>query len=315
MRQSMLNRFHLGNLISYERTPKGVGNQTMFIKSSSGEYVLKGNPLYRGQLIEEQFYVNRLHKRTRLPVPMPYLIDGSDDIFGWSYAIMPLLPGRHITDPDLAAQLGEEDKKQIAELLAKSLCELHNWKVDHYGELDLNVKGIRSFEISYKIWLYNRIKYWLKDAQQYSVISPADIEWVENVLAASEHVFDCLHTPIFVMGDFKADNILVQRNSDGWQLSGIIDFTTGYFGDGLSDLPKMVILYLDQGETELARRFIDTYFHCCDAREGFLERFRVHMLHQRVLDWGCAYATNRVTWDVSHSFSQWAEKYIESAAI
>jgi len=47
--------------------------------------------------------------------------------------------------------------------------------------------------------------------------------------------------------------------------------------------------------------------------KGFKERFKVHMLHQRILDWGCAKAINPVTWDKNLSFSQWAETYTEAA--
>jgi hygromycin-B 7''-O-kinase len=309
--QRMLNRFNLGKLISFQRTSKGVGNQTMFVFSSSGEYVLKGNPLFEGQFIEEKFYVDNLLRRTKLPVPSAYLIDVSEDIFGWNYSVMSRLPGTHINEE---AELSGEDKIQIAELLALSLSELHTWKVDQYGEFDPKNQTVRPFEDSYKSWLYKRIRYWLEDAKKYSVITQRDIEWVENILAASEEVFDDLRSPTFVMGDFKADNILVQHKAHGWKLSGIFDFTTGYFGDGIADLPRMVAMYLDNGEEQLAKQFITAYFTASETTEAFLERFRVHMLHQRVLDWGCAKAINNVTWDKDLSFAQWAQRYTESAA-
>jgi hygromycin-B 7''-O-kinase len=313
--QLMLNRFDLGKLISFEKTQKGVGNQTLFVTSSLGEYVLKGNPLYEGQFIEEKFYVDNLLRRTKLPVPDPYLIDELEDIFGWSYSIMPRFTGRHFNESGFEAELSREDKQQIAELLARSLCEMHQWKAEVYGEFNPKRQNILPFKGPYKTWLYNRIRYWLEDAKKYSVITNGDAGWVENLLADSEEAFDGLHSPNFVMGDFKAENILVQQNSDGWKLSGIFDFTTGYFGDGVADLPRMIAMYLENGEEELAKRFISIYYNHTEAKEAFLERFRVHMLHQRVLDWGCAKAINNVTWDNNLSFSQWAERYTESAAV
>jgi hygromycin-B 7''-O-kinase len=312
--QMMLDRFNLGRLISAETTSKGIGKQTMFVRSSSGKYVLKGNPLFNGQFIEEKFFVDNLLRRTKLPVPNQYLIDESEDIFGWKYSLMSRLPGRHISEQEFAAGLSGEDNKQIAALLARSLSELHSWKVNQYGEFDPNTQNIRPFEWSYKTWLYNRIRFWLEDAKKYSVITLEDTEWVENVLAASEEVFDNLCSPTFVMGDFKPDNLLVQHKTNGWHLSGIFDFTTGYFADGIADLPKMIAMHLDNGEEELAKQFINVYFNLFESKETFLERFRVHMLHQRVLDWGCAYAIKKVTWDKELSFSKWAERFIESAA-
>ncbi len=91
----MLDRLGLGQLRSAAKTAKGVGNQTMFVTSSAGDFVLKGNPLYAGQFSEEQFCVDQLQARTGMPVPSPYLVDEGTDIVGWPYAVMPRLAGRH----------------------------------------------------------------------------------------------------------------------------------------------------------------------------------------------------------------------------
>lgn len=313
--QQMLDRFNLGKLISFTKTSKGVGNQTMFVNSSSGEYVLKGNPLYESQFIEEKFYIDHLHEITKLPVPFPYRLDEQDDIFGWNYAVMPRLPGRHFNDPDFQVKLNVDDKKRIAELLVECLCELHHWTAEFYGEFDPTYQHhIRPFEGSYKAWLFHRIRYWLADAKKYSEITARDVAWVEDLLLRSEEAFHNLRSSSFVMGDFKADNILIRKTSKGWKLSGIFDFTTGYFGDGVADLPRIVAMYQENGDEEVSRHFISEYFNRAANQEGFKERFKVHMLHQRILDWGCAKAINDVTWDDNLSFSQWAEAYTEAAA-
>lgn len=312
---SMLNRFNLGTLISVQKTSKGVGNQTLFVDTDSGRYVLKGNPLYTEQLIEEKFYVEHLLKYTSLPVSSPYLVDESVDIFGWSYAIMPRLEGVHMNDPFYRAELSGADRREIASMSAMILNEMHTWKVEQYGELDPMTGTIRPFEGSYKKWLYNRIGFWLEDAKQYSVISPSDMKWVKEVMSDSEEAFDRLCTPTFVMGDFKADNMLFQYDKTllEWRVSGIFDFTTGYFGDGAADLPKMVIMYLELGEQEAAQHFIETYVQGSADKSFFAERFRVHMLHQCILNWGCAHAIGQVTWDPELPFSEWAKMYVHAA--
>ncbi len=143
------------------------------------------------------------------------------------------------------------------------------------------------------------------------MITSKDIEWVEDLLLSCEEAFDVLNSPTFVMGDFKADNVLVQRLTEDWKLSGIFDFTTGYFGDGIADLPRIVSMYIEDGEEELAKHFITAYFHRIESKKAFKERFKVHMLHQRVLDWGCAKAIDNVTWDHNLSFSEWAQRYTD----
>jgi len=307
--QEMLDRFNLGKLLSFQETSKGVGKQTMFVSSTSGEFVLKGNPLYEGQFIEERFYIENLSKLTSLPLSLPYIVDTQSDIFGWTYAIMPRLPGRHYND--LKETLNPEEKMNIVELLVECLSELHHWKVESYGEFDPKSYTIRSFNGSYKTWIYNRIRYWLRDAEKYSVITSRDVNWVEELLLNCEAAFDALDSPTFVMGDFKTDNMLVQKSSEGWRLSGLFDFTNGYFGDGIADLPKIVTMYQDNGDEILAKHFISEYFNRMENKESFKERFRVHMLHQKVLDWGCAKATGNVTWDENLSFSEWAEMSTE----
>jgi hygromycin-B 7''-O-kinase len=190
---------------------------------------------------------------------------------------MPRLPGRHFNDQELKENINKQDNKQIVELLAKCLSELHLWRVASYGEFDPKNHRICPFDKSYKIWLFDRIRYWLGDAKKYSVITKRDVEWVESLLLNSEEAFDVLQSPTFVMGDFKADNVLYQEN----------------------------------GEEILARHFISEYFNLTENKEAFKERFKVHMLHQRVLDWGCAKAIGKVTWDNNLSFSAWAERYTE----
>ncbi|WP_226001141.1 phosphotransferase family protein [Paenibacillus sp. BJ-4] len=309
--QRVLDRFDLGRLLSSEKTTEGVMGQTLYISSTAGQFVLKGNPLFSGQWVEERFMVEQLHTRTLIPVPAPYLVDDTEDIFGWSYAVMPRLYGEHIHTPELQARLTSLDKQQMAEILAAALLELHSWKVKSSGELDTTTLAIRPFEISYRAWLYARIRYWLEDARKYSDISVQDMEWVEGILEDSRQAFDQLEAATFVMGDFKPQNVLVQNGENGWRVSGLFDFTTAYFGDGVADLQKITTMYLENGQEELAQQFLAVYFKGMEAKEGFTERFRVHMLCQQILNWGCAKAMKQVTWDDKLSFAEWAQKFTD----
>ena len=99
--QVMLDRLNQGKLISWDKPTSGVMGHTIFVSSTGGEFVFKGNPLYEGQLLEEKFFVDNLHQRTTVPVPSPYIVDKSDDIFGWSYSLMPRLSGVHINNPSI----------------------------------------------------------------------------------------------------------------------------------------------------------------------------------------------------------------------
>ncbi|KHL91965.1 phosphotransferase [Paenibacillus sp. IHB B 3415] len=312
--QLMLDKFNLGKLISFQKTVNGAMGQTMHVSSNEGDFILKGNPLYPGQFIEEKFFIENIHKRTNVTVPTPYIIDDSEEIFGWSYSLMPCLQGGHMNSEHLKVTLNTADKLQIAESIAKTLADLHSWKVTRFGELDTNNLNIAAFEGSYRIWLYNRIKFWLEDAKKYSVITDKDLMWVDLLLDGSKEAFDDFTSPSFVVGDFKPGNFLIHPGMNGWEISGLFDFTNSYFGDPISDLIKMITIYLDNGEPELASHLLTVYFNSSEEKEAQKKRIKVHMLHQRVLDWGCAKAMNMVTWDNELPFSHWVESYTDSVA-
>lgn len=307
----MLAKFNLGKLISSKKTDNGAMGQTMFITSTEGKFVFKGNPLYKGQLVEEQFFIENLEERTDVSVPTPYVIDNSEDIFGWNYSIMPLLKGDHINSVHLKTFLKFEDKIKIAESIARTLSSFHKWKVNDFGELNTETLEITPFNNSYTQWLFKRIMFWVEDAKKYSVITDSDIDWVKSLLDESEKEFNNFSSPTFVMGDFKPGNFLAHLGENGWEISGVFDFTNSYFADPISDLIKMVTYYIDNNEREIAKHLMDMYCSQLEERNAIKKRLKVHMLHQRVLDWGSAKATKMVTWDDELSFSKWTEAYTD----
>ncbi|MGU3470464.1 phosphotransferase family protein [Paenibacillus sp. D51F] len=137
-----------------------------------------------------------------------------------------------------------------------------------------------------------------------------DWAWAGEILDAASDSFDRFDRPVYVMGDFKFDNLLVRRSVEQWELSGLFDFTNGYFGDGAADLTKIATQFIDRGRSDLAERFLRAYRDGLDDKEGFDQRIKVHMLHQKVLDWGCFHAIGAVSWNPEWTFRDWASRYI-----
>src|SRR5919112_6694730 len=108
-----LQRLGLGEFVCAEPVGGGLFGQNVFVASTTGEYVLRGAPHYDWQLPSERFFARLLHERTRAPVPWPYVIDPAADIFGWTYAVMPRMPGLQLTDATLAA-LSSADRLGMA---------------------------------------------------------------------------------------------------------------------------------------------------------------------------------------------------------
>src|SRR5215217_9186712 len=119
--RSALERLSLGEFVRAEPVAGGLFGQNVFVTSTTGEYVLRGAPHYDWQLPSERFFARLLHERTRAPVPWPYILDPDDDIFGWSYAVMPRMPGLQLSDTAVAAGLTRKDRLGIAQALAENL--------------------------------------------------------------------------------------------------------------------------------------------------------------------------------------------------
>src|SRR3712207_1733014 len=99
--QLALTRFGLGTFVDATPVSQGLFGQNVFVRSSQGEYVLRGAPHYPWQFPKERFGATLLHERTQVPVAYPYLLDTATDIFGWPYLLMPRLHGTSPADPHL----------------------------------------------------------------------------------------------------------------------------------------------------------------------------------------------------------------------
>lgn len=312
--QAMLDRFGLGDLVGFEPILRG-SEQNVFVFSTAGEFVFRGKPLFAGQFAEEKFVVDHLHRQTVAPVAYPYLVDPSGDLFGWPYALMPRLPGNQVDDPNVQPRLTNGDQEEIACASARVLAQLHEFNVDHPGEYDVATNDMKRFGIPYVEWLFARIRYWMNDARKYSEITPEDERWVEQTLDRSREAFGVPFQPCFVMGDYHLGNAVFSKSNNFWEVSGVFDFSKCYFGDPEADLSLMTASYLEKGARDIAFAFLSAYLSETSVRNGFIQRFSVHMLHERVLAWGLAKATGETAWPETWPFRYWANYYTEFADI
>lgn len=134
--QAALNRLGLGNFLHAEPIPFGLFGQNVFLTSTDGEFVLRGRPHFPWQFPTEQFFARRLHERTKVPVPWPYLVDPLEDIFGWSYVIMPRMPGLQLANPEVKGKLGEKDRRGIAHAMGENLALMQKLTWPFAGRYD-----------------------------------------------------------------------------------------------------------------------------------------------------------------------------------
>ncbi len=333
--QSALDRFHLGRFIQAEAIPFGNFGQNVFVSSTTGKYVFRGNPHFWWQFPTEQFFTRQLHERTHVPVPWPYLIDPTPEIFGWSFAIMPRMPGLQLADPQIKKQLGLVDRRGIAQALGENLARMQEVTWPFAGRYNAASDTVEPFELAHElawpfpieanVWLASMeptivtyservkecLRHHLTRARECNATTttPGDIFWVEELIAEAQGALDVPFEPCFVMEDYKEGNLVVAQHDKRWQVSGVFDLMEAHFGDGEADLSRPIAEYLKE-DSQLAGEFFTAYRKHKLLRPDFARRFPIYMLLDRVILWEFFQRHNWRDWPERWTFRDWASQYI-----
>ena len=333
--QAALDHFNLGRFIHAEPIAFGLFGQNVFVTSTEGEYVLRGQPHFWWQFPTEQFYTRLLHERTQVSVPWPYLIDPSSEIFGWSYVLMPRMPGLQLADSQVRAQLGIAEKRGIARALGENLARMQQLAWPFPGRYAPKAGDVQPFDLACELaWPFPVASDPQLSAMQPTVLSHAervkaclrhhlararehnetattldDLSWVEDIIADAQKVLDETFEPCFVMEDYKEGNLVVTQHDEGWQVSGVFDLMEGYFGDGEVDLSRPIAEYLNE-DSQLAREFLHAYQSQKPLRPGFAKCFPVYMLLDRAILWAFFQSRGWRWWDEEWTFRDWAGQYL-----
>ncbi len=328
--QAALTHFQLGKFVRAEPIPFGLFGQNVFLTSTAGEFVLRGCPHFAWQFPNERYFARALHERTAAPAPWPYLIDESPTIFGWSYALMPQMPGINAVDPAIRASLTKDDRIAMARAMARNLAEMQRLTAPIAGRIDLAAETVKPFVLAEELaWPF----LFLGDATGSPIISHAervevvirnllrrargtnnrttvaDVEWVEGVLRIAHDALRVEFTPCFVMQDYKEGNVVFDKSSGRWSVSGVFDLMESHFGDGESDLSRTVATYIEE-HPSLARQFVREYLTLRPPRDGFAERFSAYMMLERIIIWEYIQRHEPEVAARMGSLRDWTEKYV-----
>lgn len=283
--QAALARFDLGDFVKAEPVPFGLFGQNVFLTSTRGEFVLRGVPHYPWQFPTEQYFVNELHAKTCVPVPYPYQIDSSSDIFGWSFVIMPRLPGLQLQNKAVTTQLTLHDRLEISRALARTLADVQVLTHECAGMYDIETYTVKPFEKHYRKWIVDNIREKVAASQSYNDhTTQPDVEWVECVIAKAMPVLSLPYEPCIVLADFGEHNLVVTEREGEWKVSGLFDLMTAHFGDGQADLASQVKSYLYENE-QLADTLVGEYLRLKPMQPGFVEHQQLYMLDLVTSHW------------------------------
>lgn len=310
--QAALARFALGDFVNAAPVTSGLFGQNVFVTSTQGEYVLRGNPHYPWQFPKEQFGAALLHKHTSVPVAHPYLFDPTTDLFDWPYLLMPRLHGMNPVDHELPIA----EKLAIAHALGQNLAQLHTLTWPFAGEYDLASNTIQPFTGGFTQWLMSDVRRWLALACENSNATTADdVAWAESIIDKAQAALAVEFQPCFVMNDYNPGNVVVDRVHGTWQVTGLFDLMEYYFGDGEADLMRLIAIYLDkeaQDGWQLAQTFGRSYLDRRPARPGLAARCALYMLRDRLIVWEYGTRPANHWFPAGQSFHDYAERYLLS---
>ncbi len=308
--RAALERLGLGEFVRAEPVAGGLFGQNVFVTSTIGEYVLWGAPHYDWQLPAERFVARLLHERTRTPVPWPYILDPGEDIFGWSYALMPRMPGRKPSDIAAEEELTNDERLGMARAMGENLALMHELCWPRPGRYDLAMDSIAPLEESWTEWVGAEARRLLALARGYSDrTTDADAGWVEDLLRSSCDALGEPFEPRFVMHDYGEHNVTFEQTDELWRVGGVFDLMEAFFGDSEMDLSRQTAFYLEE-DPELARMFLRTYLGLLPARPGFPERFPAYMLLDRLVVWEYAQRPQEEPWwDPELTLREWGAVY------
>jgi len=264
-----------------------MGGQNLFVGTTGGEYVFRGNPLFPGQFARERFFADVLHERTTVPFPHPYFHDPTPDVFGWDYAIMPRLPGIELSDPEVGPSLTRTDFVGITQVLSETLAKIHDAHMPHAGDYVPELDTIAPLDGPLSGRETDMVRARMAWARERAGrVEEPDGEWVEEMLTKWSGALDTPFHPTVVLHDYQVGNMLFGRDGDRWTVTGIFDLAETYVGDGESDLARTVTGLLRGTETELARIFVQQCAQLRPTRAGLLERLSMYSLAFLVIEWG-----------------------------
>lgn len=311
--QAALDRFGLGTLVRAEPARGGITGQNCFVTSTAGEYVLRGRPLWPGQFEEEQFLAEQIHAHTRVAAPWPYLVDPRTDVFGWSYALMPRLPGTPLPWPQLYDERPPRSRLEVARALGEGLALLQELRWPFPGRFDAQRRAVVPFEATVGQRLAGQVRQRLAASRACTPdrVGDADEAYVESILRRADVGLRMPSEACFVMPDYKEDNVLVECGPEGFRVCGVCDLG-GHFGDGEQGLARQRAMYL-ASDPAVAAAFVNAYLALRPPGPGFAERLAAYALHERLEIWEWAERSGVAWWDRGLSLRSWLAPFVDPA--
>lgn len=303
--QAVADGFRLGRVIAAEPAQAGLFGQVLFLTTTDGEFAMRGNPHGHEQLTKERLVARLIHEQSSLAAPWPYHVSDDTGLFGWTYAVMPRLPGT--TGSELWKLSGAEQRVGLAAACGDALARLHETASPFPGPYDAQLDAfIESPDVP--DWVLGRLDRTRTGCRAANALSPDDERFIDSLIDECAEALAEPFTPVLVHHDFQPGNLTVQRSRSGFAVTGVFDLFESYFGDGEEDLVRML-----RNQTGRERQaFVDAYTAHRPLRPGAAHRLALYALADSLIVWEYG-RRNRVWFDEAATFAAIAQPTITAA--
>jgi hygromycin-B 7''-O-kinase len=281
--------FELGDVLSAEAMAGGLFGQNLALETTEGSFVLRGNPHGHAQLTKEQRVAEFIDQESSLPAPWPYEIAEDREIFGWTFAIMPRLPGE--SGEAIRENADDGERIQLARATGEALARLHEAESDFFGPYDAQLDDFIEMD-SFPDWALHRFEHWRNACRSVNALSTEAELYLDELVEQCAPALAVPFTPVLVHHDFKPGNLNFERAGNGFEPSGVFDLMEAYIGDGEEDVVRM-LWSVDPPERQA---FVRAYTDAYPFREGAADRLALYA----VCDW-------MVMWEYGRRHGIWFE--------
>lgn len=303
--QAVADEFGLGRIINAEPAQIGLFGQVLFLTTTAGQYVMRGNPHGHVQLTKERLVAKIIHERSSLAAPWPYQVSENTERFGWTYAVMPKLPGT--IGSQLWNTADEPTRTALAIAFGKALGRLHETTSPFFGPYDPGVDDFVAMD-DFPDWALQRFDESRTACRRINALTADAERFIDTVLEDAAPALGEPFAPVLVHHDFQWGNLTLAQDHGGFVPSGVFDLFESYFGDPEEDLVRMV----RQLPTKDHRRaFVAAYTEQRPLRPGVRQRIGLYALADFLIVW--EYGRRNKVWFEDVEFARTADMIIANA--
>ncbi len=260
--------------------PGGPFGQNVVIETSDGSFVLRGNPHGHDQLTKERRVAAFVAERSSLPVPWPYEVHEDTEIFGWTFAVVPYLPGE--PGADLWGPADDDARIDLAAATGEALAWLHEAEADFFGPYDAQLDDFVEMD-DFSEWFLRRLDHWRRRCRAVNALSMDAEQYIDDLIESSVDALDEPFNPVLVHHDFHVENLSFVPDGDGgFEAAGVFDLGSAVLGDGEQDLVRMLRFLHEDAEREA---FVDAYTSEIPLGDDAADRLGLYALADALVFW------------------------------